>query len=179
MVALSRRAATEAGVADRAQFVEGDMFAADVSEADVLALFLLPSNLLRLRSTFLAMRPGTRIVSNTFSIQDWQADQTEEVGGDCTEWCTAHLYVVPARVEGTWRAGADLIALTQAFQLVTGTFTPQGASAPVTVAGTLAGRALTFTAGEFSFSGEVRGGRIEGTMSRGGTGTPWIASPSS
>lgn len=179
MVAVSRRAAAEAGVAERAQFVEGDMFAADVSEADVLALFLLPSNLLRLRSTFLAMRPGTRIVSNTFSIQDWQADQTAEVGGDCTEWCTAHLYVVPARVEGTWRAGAEVVQLTQSFQMVSGTLTPEGATTPVAVTGKLVGRALTFTAGELSFTGEVRDGRIEGTMSRGGRAASWAASPAS
>lgn len=179
MVALSRRAAEAAGLSDRAQFVEGDMFTADVSDADVLALFLLPSNLLRLRSTFLEMRPGTRIVSNTFSIQDWPAEKTEEVGGDCTEWCTAHLYVVPAKVVGTWRAGADVVTLAQAYQMVSGTLTPEGATAPVAVTGKLAGRALTFTAGEFSFAGEVRDGRIEGTMRRGDREAPWTAAPSS
>ena len=62
MVALSRRLAQEAGVPDRATFVEGDMFEADISKATVLALFLLPSNLDKLAPKFLALKPGTRIV---------------------------------------------------------------------------------------------------------------------
>ena len=66
MVALSRRRAKEAGVADRATFVEGDMFEADISKATVLALFLLPSNLDKLAPKFLTLKPGTRIVNNTF-----------------------------------------------------------------------------------------------------------------
>src|SRR6187549_939619 len=67
MVALSRRKAQEAGVADRATFIEGDMFEADISKATVMALFLLPSNLDKLAPKFLALRPGTRIVNNTFN----------------------------------------------------------------------------------------------------------------
>jgi hypothetical protein len=175
MVALSKRNAAAAGVADRAEFVEGDMFAADVSEADVLALFLLPSNLLRLRSTFLDMRPGTRIVSNTFSIQDWDAEQTVGVGGDCTEWCSAHLYIVPARVGGAWQMGAGRLALTQTVQTVTGTLTSDsGASTAVT--GKVMGADLALTAGDLSFAGTVSDGEITGTMQRDGQVTLWRAS---
>src|SRR5688572_28195078 len=79
MVELSKRLAKEAGVPEKAQFVQGDMFVADISKASVMALFLLPSNLLRLRDKFLDLRPGSRIVSNTFSIQDWTADETVTV----------------------------------------------------------------------------------------------------
>lgn len=71
MVALSRQLAAEAGVADKAQFVEGDMYAADISKATVLALFLLPVNLNRLMPKFLEMAPGSRIAGNTFGIDDW------------------------------------------------------------------------------------------------------------
>lgn len=95
MVELSRQLAREAGVADRATFVEGDMYQADISKATVLALFLLPQNLQRLEPKFRALRPGTRIVVNTFGIPDWTADATEQLTEDCTNWCTAILYRIP------------------------------------------------------------------------------------
>ena len=97
MVKLSRQRASEAGVADRATFVEGDMYEADISKATVLALFLLPENLRRLEPKFRALPAGTRIVVNTFAIPEWTAEATETVSGDCTSWCTAMLYRVPPR----------------------------------------------------------------------------------
>ena len=98
MVALSNRLAREAGVAGKATFVEGDMFTADISKATVMALFLLPTNLERLRDTFyMQLRPGTRMVLNTFGIPEWDADEKETIGGDCISWCTSLLYYVPAR----------------------------------------------------------------------------------
>jgi ubiquinone/menaquinone biosynthesis C-methylase UbiE len=97
MVTLSRQLATEAGVADKATFVEGDMFEADISKATVLALFLLPDNLRRLEPKFRDLQPGTRIVVNTFGIPDWNPDATEEITENCTSWCTAMLYHVPPR----------------------------------------------------------------------------------
>ena len=99
MVALSRQLAAEAGVAERATFVEGDMYEADISKATVLALFLLPDNLRRLDPKFRALRPGTRIVVNTFGIPDWDPDVTEVITDDCTSWCTAMLYRVPQPVK--------------------------------------------------------------------------------
>ena len=93
MVKLSRRLAAEAGVAERATFIEGDMFEADISKATVLALFLLPDNLQRLEPKFRALRPGTRIVVNTFGIPDWKEEAKEEIT-DCSSWCTAMLYRV-------------------------------------------------------------------------------------
>ena len=94
MVALSRRNAEAEGVADRAQFVQGDMFEADFSGATVLALFLLPENLKRLAPKFAKLAPGTRIVSNTYRIEGWKEATTIEIAGDCELWCTAHLYIV-------------------------------------------------------------------------------------
>jgi ubiquinone/menaquinone biosynthesis C-methylase UbiE len=96
MVELSRRLATEAGVADLATFVEGDMYEADISKATVMALFLLPENLRRLEPKFRALRPGTRIVVNTFGIPEWTAEATETIGDDCVSWCTAMLYRLPS-----------------------------------------------------------------------------------
>jgi ubiquinone/menaquinone biosynthesis C-methylase UbiE len=95
MVELSRRLAKEAGVADRASFVEGDMYEADISKATVLALFLLPENLRRLEPKFRALPAGTRIVVNTFGIPEWTADVTEQITDNCTSWCTAMLYRIP------------------------------------------------------------------------------------
>ena len=86
--------AREAGVAERAQFVEGDMFEADISAATVLALFLLPDNLQKLKPKFERMKPGTRIVTNGFPIDGWSAKETATVEGDCGSWCTAYLYIV-------------------------------------------------------------------------------------
>jgi len=99
MVKLAQQRASEAGVADRVTFVEGDMYEADISKATVLALFLLPENLRRLEPKFRALPAGTRIVVNTFGIADWKAEATETIGGDCRSWCTAMLYRLPPRVE--------------------------------------------------------------------------------
>ena len=71
MVELSRRRAKEAGVADKATFIEGDMFTADISKATVMALFLLPDNLDKLKDKLLALRPGSRLVLNTFGLHGW------------------------------------------------------------------------------------------------------------
>lgn len=98
MVKLSRQLAQEAGVADRATFIEGDMYTADISKATVLALFLLTENLKRLEPKFRALPPGTRIVVNTFGIPEWTPDVTEQIE-NCTNWCTAMLYRVPPRVQ--------------------------------------------------------------------------------
>jgi hypothetical protein len=175
MVALSTRAAASAGVSDRAQFIQGDMFTADISKADVLALFLLPSNLLRLRDKFADLRPGARIVSNTFAIQDWTADQTVVVD-NCDEWCTALLYIVPAKVAGTWRAGQDVLELTQSFQMLSGTLTSGGRPVPVT--GRLRGAEISLTAGAREFTGRVQGNEIEGTVRTDSGTSSWRASRS-
>jgi SAM-dependent methyltransferase len=173
MVELSRRRAAEAGVAGRAEFVEGDMFAADFSDADVLALFLLPSNLLRLRPKFLALAPGTRIVSNTFTIQDWDADETLTLEDGCTDWCAAYLYIVPARVEGSWRLDGGRLELTQQFQQVSGTLTRDGATVPV--AGSLRGETIVLTAGDQRLTGRVDGDVMAGSVEDGGRAASWRA----
>ena len=92
---LALKNAKEAGVADRARFIKGDMFEADISSATVLALFLLPDNLQKLRPKFeRQLKPGTRIVTNGFPIDGWDAKETGTAQGDCGSWCTAYLYIV-------------------------------------------------------------------------------------
>src|SRR5689334_1355645 len=120
MVDFSKRSAAIHGVGDRAAFVQGDMYEADISQATVLALFLLPENLRKLTPKFLRLKPGTRIVANHFGIEGWEADASETVEGDCVTWCTALLYVVPANVAGTWRLPHGELKLEQKFQTLWG-----------------------------------------------------------
>src|SRR5947207_15556951 len=107
MVELSKRNAQEAGVAERATFEQADLFESDFSKATVITMFLLPSINMRLRPTILNLRPGTRIVSNSFNMEDWEPDGVETLTRDCSSWCTALLWIVPAKVDGTWHLGAD------------------------------------------------------------------------
>ena len=172
MVELSRRLAKEAGVADKAEFVQGDMYEADISDASVLALFLLPSNMLQLRPKFLDLEPGSRIVSNTFSIQDWTPDETVTLD-NCSSWCTAMLYIVPAKVEGTWKVPQGELALEQEFQMVSGTLTSGGQSTPVT--GRLRGEQITLSFGGQEVTGTVNGNSIRGTLRNGSAQSDWTA----
>jgi SAM-dependent methyltransferase len=160
MVELSNRLAKEAGVAGKAMFVQGDMFTADISKATVMALFLLPDNLRKLSDKFYNLRPGSRLVLNTFAIPEWEADVSETIQGDCVSWCTSLLYFVPAKVGGTWKTPQGELMLTQTFQNVTGTLTSNGKA--VNVTGKLRGDQITLTAGATQINGKVMGDRIEG-----------------
>ena len=157
MVELSKRRASEAGVSDKATFVQADLFLTDFSKANVVTLFLLPSINMRLRPQILNMRPGTRIVSNTFTMEDWQADETSVLGGDCVSWCTALLWIVPAKVDGTWTTPQGTLSIKQQFQNFTGTL----GSAQISD-GKLNGDQITFTAGGTKYSGRVNGNQITG-----------------
>ena len=169
MVELSRRNAKEAGVSERATFVQADLFETDFSKAQVVTMFLLPSINLRLRPKILEMKPGTRIVSNTFTMDDWEADESSSIGGDCTSWCTAHLWIVPAKAEGTWQLGQNALTLTQKYQLLSGTL---GATAITD--GRLRGEEISFTAGSAKYTGRINGKTMSGSVS-GGSGGKWTA----
>jgi hypothetical protein len=167
MVTLSQGNAKKEGVSDRATFVRGDIFETDFSKANVITLFLLPSLNMKLRPTILNMRPGTRIVSNTFTMEDWTPDETQTVGDDCVSWCTALLWIVPAKVEGTWAVqGAGDMTLYQQFQMVTG----QLGTAKI-ADGRLRGEEITFTANGAKYTGKVNGSTISGTVN----GKPFTA----
>jgi SAM-dependent methyltransferase len=178
MVALSRRNAAQEGVADRAIFVEGDMFAADFSDATALALFLLPDNLVKLRDKFLALKPGTRIVANTFWIEGWEPDEQEQLPDDiCENWCRVMLFIVPARAEGTWRHAQGELSITQQFQKISGTLTDGGRVTPI-ANGVMSGDQIRFAAGGAEYTGRVNGERIEGTVTSAGKTAPWTATRS-
>ncbi len=170
MVELSRRNAAQAGVADRAQFVEGDMFAADISQATVMALFLLPDNLRKLTAKFLALKPGTRIVANTFGIDGWKPDDTFKMEGNCYAWCVAMLYIVPARVAGVWKlegARGELLSIEQEFQVLSGALASGGNKTAI-ANGKLRGDWISFTVGKTQYEGRVNGNSIEGIVHGGG-----------
>ena len=169
MVELSRRNAQTAGVTNRATFQEGDLFQADLSKANVITLFLLPSINMKLRPKLLELRPGTRIVSNTFTMEDWEADETQRIEQDCNSWCTALLWIVPAKVEGTWQLPQGDLGLTQQFQLVSGTLGGTSISD-----GRLRGDQITFSVGSARYTGRVEGNVIRGTRT-GGSGGTWTA----
>ena len=173
LVELSRHTATALGVADKAAFVQGDMFEADIGKATVLVLFLIPDNLARLAPKFLRLRPGTRIVSNTYEIGGgWEPDEIDRLEA-CASWCVGHLYIVPAHVAGTWRLGDGELVLDQAFQNVSGTYDANGISLPVEN-GVLRGEQIHFTINAVEYSGRVTGDSIEGTA-KGRTARSWKA----
>jgi len=170
MVALSKRNAAAAGVDSRATFIEGDMYQADISKASVMALFLLPSNMLVLRPKFLDLRPGSRIVSNTFGIEGWTPDETRTIEGNCSAWCTALLWIVPAKVGGKWRLGDGELMLEQEYQMLKGTLDGK----PI-ANGRLRGTEIRFVVGTTEYTGKVNGNRMEGTLRGGGPATGWTA----
>ena len=162
MVALSRRNAAEAGVTGKATFIQGDIFQTDFSKADVVTLFLLDSLNLRLRPTLLAMKPGTRVVSNTFDMGEWEPDETISTTSECSSFCHASFWIVPARVAGVWQMQKNELTLSQNFQMLTGTLN----AAPISNA-KMRGSEITFIAGGKVFTGRVAGKRMEGTASDG------------
>jgi len=157
MVELSQKNAQAAGVAAKATFVKADLFETDFSKATVVTMFLLPSINMKLRPKILDMKPGTRIVTNTFTMEDWEPDESATVTENCSNWCTALFWVVPAKVEGAWQMPQGTLTLKQTFQNVTGTL----GSTPVT--GKLRGNDITLTAGTTTYAGTVKGNTIAGT----------------
>ena len=168
MVTLSQQNAAREGVSARATFAKADLFESDFSQATVISMFLLPTINMQLRPKILDLKPGTRIVSNTFTMEDWEADETATSGPPCQSWCTALLWIVPAKVGGTWRLAQGALDLKQQFQMVSGTLSTGGTATPISD-GRLRGDQISFTAGGAQYTGRVNGNTIEGTASRGGT----------
>lgn len=163
MVALSRRNAETEGVPELARFVEGDIFQTDFSDATVLTLFLLPELNERLRPTILRMKPGTRVVSNTFMMGTWHPDRTVSAPGECSTFCRAYLWYVPAAAAGTWRLPDGKLILSQTYQMLTGTLNAGGASAPISE-GRMSGQDIAFTVGDRHYAGRIEGDRMRGRV---------------
>jgi len=163
MVEISKKAAAKEGVSDKATFMKADLFESDFSQAQVITMFLLPSINIRLRPKILDLKPGTRIVSNSFDMEDWKPDQTERVEG-CTNWCTAYLWIVPAKVQGTWKTSSGEISFKQTFQMISGTIKNGNVVTPIN--GKLNGEQISFSGAGIQYAGQVHGNTIE--LSGGG-----------
>jgi precorrin-6B methylase 2 len=176
MVELSKRNAAKEGVSDKASFAKADLFESDFSKATVITMFLLPDINLKLRPKILDLKPGTRIVSNSFTMGEWTADQTTAAGEaeGCQSYCTAYLWIVPAKAEGAWQFPQGEFTLKQSFQMVSGTLKSGKSTATITN-GRLHGDQISFTAGAAQYSGRVNGNAIEGTVKSGGNSSKWSA----
>ena len=176
MVTLSQRTAANEGVSERATFAKADLFETDLSRATVITLFLLPDINLKLRPKILDLKPGTRIVSNTFTMGEWEADETGSAASSegSSYYRTALLWIVPAKVDGVWKSVTGDITLQQEFQKFAGSINTGGASTRVT-GGKLRGDHISFSAGGTLYSGKVTGDTITGTAVSGSTSREWSA----
>jgi SAM-dependent methyltransferase len=175
MVELSKRNAAKDGIGEKARFLNGDIFVTDFSDATVVTMFLLPSLNLKLRPKLLEMKPGTRLVSNTFNMGDWRPDETANVEKDCPTYCRALLWIVPAKVEGKWQLGQDELTLVQEYQFIRGTLATGNVETAITD-GRLNGDQISFTAAGRNYTGWVKGDSMEGTARGGGADAKWLAS---
>ncbi len=180
MVALSQANAAKEGVTERATFMKADLFATDFSQASVITMFLLPDINLKLRPKILNLKPGTRIVSNTFTMGEWEADETGTAASDegSSYYRTALLWIVPAKVDGTWKLSSGALqgdlTFKQAFQKVSGAMSAGGVATLVT-GGKLRGDQITFSAGGTQYSGKVAGGAMTGMAMVNGASREWTA----
>ncbi|HZA53207.1 MAG TPA: class I SAM-dependent methyltransferase [Candidatus Udaeobacter sp.] len=175
MVELSKRNAAKEGLGDKAQFMKADLFESDFSHATVITMFLLPSINLKLRPKILNLKPGTRIVSNSFDMEQWKPDETATAEG-CSNWCTAYLWIVPAKVEGTWKLPQGELTLKQTFQMLSGTLKSGNNATPVN--GKMNGDQISFTAGGTQYTGRLSGNAIQGTVKSGASDSKWSAARS-
>jgi SAM-dependent methyltransferase len=181
----ARHNADTAGVADRIQFSNADLFETDLSEASVVTLYLLPLINERLRpKLFRELKPGTRIVSNSFDMGPWGADSTISPPAPSGFQRVAYFWVIPADVAGIWRVRADgsgaprAIELEQMYQRLNGTAQVRGRTVPLSDV-RITGDRLSFTlgtAGELRFEGTVTGNQVTGTFTgKDGASQQWSA----
>ncbi len=169
MVEVAQKAAKAAGVADKATFEKADIFESDFSKAQIITMFLLPWINEKLAPKLLELKPGTRLVSNTFTMGDWQADETATVTNDCTNYCKALLWIVPAKAGGNWQLGEAELKLEQKYQMLSGTLGPT----EITDA-RVRGTEISFNVGDAKYTGTIDGNSMSGNVSGGRNGT-WTA----
>jgi hypothetical protein len=131
-------------------------------------MFLLPDINIRLRPKILDLKPGTRIVSNSFTMGEWKADATVDAKDGCVSYCTAYLWIVPAKVEGSWQLAQGALTIKQSFQMISGTLKSGNNSTPI-ANGKLNGDQITFNANGVLYTGRVSGNVMEGSVSTGGS----------
>jgi Methyltransferase domain len=158
----------------KTRIIQGDVFKEDFSKATVVTMYLLPELNLKLRPTILEMKPGTRVTSHQFTMGDWEADETAEV-----DYRTAYLWIVPAKVEGTWTLREQgpgnaqyTVNLSQKYQKITGDVAAGTAKQPL-VGATVRGEEIRFAFNDDkgvtrTLTGTVRGNELTGTLKGAG-----------
>jgi len=175
MVELSIKNAEKAGVSDKAKFLQEDLFEFDLSEATVITMFLLPDINLRLRPRLLDLKPGTRIVSNTFTMGEWEPDFEVTIDESLNSWYTALMWIVPAKVEGKWKLEGGELTIRQDFQMLYGTFKSDKKTSTINT-GRLNGNEITFSIDGATYTGNVNGKTtMAGTVTTGSSKKDWIA----
>ncbi len=162
MVEFAKRNAEKAGVSDKASFVKADLFETNFARASVITMFLLPDINLKLRPKILALKPGTRIVSNTFTMGEWEPDTKIELNGQAgcdSSYCTVLYWVVPRRVAGTYQVAQGEVTLAQEFQKLTGTL--KNGDSSVKLEGRVRGENIEFKAGDKQYRGRLKGRVLE------------------
>ena len=161
-------------LAGKTRIIQGDVFKEDFSKATVVTMYLLPELNLKLRPTILDMKPGTRVTSHQFTMGDWEADETAEV-----DYRTAYLWIVPAKVEGTWTLREQgpgnaqyTVNLSQKYQKITGDIGAGSAKQPL-VGATVRGEEIRFAFNDDkgvtrTLTGTVRGNELTGTLKGAG-----------
>ncbi|MDB4581556.1 class I SAM-dependent methyltransferase [Draconibacterium sp.] len=187
MIELSKKNAKDAGVSEKAKFIKADLFEYDLSEATVITMFLLPEINLTLRPQLLKLKPGTRIVSNTFTMGEWKPDNKVTIDGNYesdydemyednwNSWTTALLWIVPAKVDGIWQFRDGKITIRQEFQMINGTYKTGNKTTDIKD-GRLKGNSITFSIDGEKYSGHINGDKtITGTVNSGTTNKNWVA----
>ena len=168
MAQFARRKVAEAGLTDKVKIITGDIFQEDFSSATVITLYLMPHLNLKLRPILLKMKPGTRVVSNTFTMGEWEPDETV-----FDQHWKGYFWVVPAQIEGAWvmtgmEGGPLRLNISQSFQNIGGTLT-RGGQTLTLLGAKLRGDEVKF---QFvtpdrkvhAFSGRLEGRRLTGTV---------------
>ncbi|QGY44506.1 methyltransferase domain-containing protein [Maribellus comscasis] len=175
MVEYSKRIAAREGVADKTNFVKADFYEYDFSKATVITMFLLPEINRKLRPQLLELKPGTRIITNSFSMQDWPYDEMRIIEDESITWNLAYLWIVPAKVEGNWKCNEGQLKLIQNYQTVSGTL-KKGVRYFDISEGKLEGDIFSFTCNEVNYRCRVDKNSMNGTSRKGGVSEPWTAS---
>lgn len=173
LVKLSKRLAAKERVSDRATFERADVFEADFSKATVVVLFLIPEMNIRLRPKLLALKPGARVVANTFTIGDWNPDQSFTATENCEKFCSGRLWIVPAKVAGRWKLPQGELVIKQIYQSFSGTWSSGSSTAPIS--GRLRGDQIAFAASGTQYTGKVDGAVIDGFARKAGVDSKFRA----
>jgi SAM-dependent methyltransferase len=175
MIEISKKKAEEAGVTGRTEFIQADLFLCDLSKATVITMFLLPEINLKLRPRLLDLNPGTRIVSNTFTMGDWEPDYEAMTNENLNSWCTALMWIIPAKVEGTWNLESGELIIKQEFQMIFGSLKTDNNTSKITE-GRLNGDKITFNVNGCNYTGRVTGKTVMSGKSISASGErDWIA----